>query len=163
MEAIEILEALKKLNLNDLDIDLEIMKYFGFCDVADYREGSKYLPNNSSFSFSIVNYTLSIDKALTLIPKEYKLESIVKDCHSDTFCTTLYNKDNNITVRGYHKFISISILIAVFDIICHPERMDDNFYCLNCGGTGLMRNPDNWDKENPKIPCMCTWNCNRRN
>ncbi|MEO5349568.1 MAG: hypothetical protein H7836_07980 [Magnetococcus sp. YQC-3] len=109
----ELIERLALSKEPDYDVDLDIMKYYGFCDESCFRNGIHYTTPGYTFPLTITNFTGSVDCAIKLLPKGFNILRI-ENKNNNWKCEVI--NENNRMWEGSHKILSVAILLAIFGI-----------------------------------------------
>jgi hypothetical protein len=112
----DLIEEVENSNNSDPSLDLKIMKYLKYADEKSVLDGNSYKIPNSRHSTNLISYTSSIDAALRLIPKDWKVFNIQNLGYWDARVNENTSKGIAISFNGSHDIMAMSIVIAALKI-----------------------------------------------
>jgi hypothetical protein len=108
----ELISKIEKLESQNWEINLEIMKELDFADEKAVVDGTRFTIPGSRHSHEIINYTGSIDDAIRLIPNGWGMVGLEK---LETWCCELALDGNPLVeqrIADAHNIASIAITLT---------------------------------------------------
>jgi hypothetical protein len=113
----ELSNKLENLHGQCMETNLDIMKFMEYADENNIVDGDCYTNPKTRHHLKVINYTGSIDKALTLIPKGWGMVGLEK-CGNEWACELALGGEQHAEHRytDSHKVASIAILNTIFKL-----------------------------------------------
>ena len=112
----DLIEEIENSNNSDSLLDLKIMKYLKYAEEKAILDGNRFKIPNSRHSTNLIPYTSSIDAALRLIPKDWKVFNIQNIGYWDVRVNENTAKGIAQSFNGSHDIMAIAIVIAALKI-----------------------------------------------
>jgi len=120
MDIKDLIKKVETLDSQNWEVNLEIMKLLGFANTDDVLDGTSI--KEKSKQIPIINYTGSIDCAISLFKKGQYFKGTLYNGYSCKWVTSFYIDDNRFE-DVYHEQFILSILLAA--LTCMSYQLND--------------------------------------